>query len=62
MQFKDQVNDLRRVHTLLDVAGQGDLVDTYLIRWLVLQLVLESKLCRLILNAKVDRLHNSSGR
>ena len=62
MQFKDQINDLRRVHTLLDVAGQGYLVDTYLIRWLVLQLVLESKLCRLILNAKVDRLHNSSGR
>ena len=58
MQFKDKVNDLRRVHSLLDVAGQCDLIDANLFAKTI-QFILKPKLRRLILHAKIDRDHHS---
>ena len=31
MQLEDEIDNLRRVHPLFNVAGQGDLIDTNLI-------------------------------
>ena len=55
MQLENEVHNLRGIQALLDVAGQGDLVDTNLICRQILQLVLEAELGWLILHAEVDR-------
>ena len=57
MKLKDKVNDLRRVHTLLDVASQSDLIDADLFAETI-QFILKPKLGRLILHAKIDRDHH----
>ena len=54
MKFKDEVNDLRRVHALLDIASQRDFIDADLIAKAI-QFILKPKLGRLILHAKIDR-------
>ena len=52
MEVKDEIDDLRGGHALLDVARQGYLVNAALIGS-TLKVVLEAELCRLILHAKV---------
>ena len=59
MQVKDQIDDLRCGHALFDVARQGHLVDTALLRH-VLQVVFESELGRLELDAKICGYHDGA--
>ena len=51
---------MRCVHALLDVARESDLVDAKLLTGQSVQLVLEAKLCRLILDSEVDGDHTGA--
>ena len=53
VQVKDEVDDLRRVHPLLNVACQCHLVDANLVGQGV-NFVLEAQLRRLVLHSEVD--------
>ncbi len=55
VQVEDEVDDLSRVHALLDVASQGDFIDAKLLTWKDVQLVFKTELGWLVLDAKVDR-------
>ena len=62
VQLEYQINYLRGIQPLLNVASQGHLIDTNLIYRQILQFVLQTQLGWLVLDAKVDRNDYSAGR
>ena len=61
VQVEDKVDDLRRAHALLDVAGEGHLIDADLVGQRR-QLVLQAQLGWLVLDAEVHRNNHGTGR
>ena len=61
MQVEDQVNNLSRIHALLNVASKRHFVDADLVGEAI-ELVLKAQFRWLVFDTKVDRLHNRTWR
>ena len=61
MQLEDQVDDLGRIHSLLDILSKRHLVNANLV-WQGIQFVFEAELGRLILHSKVDGDNHGTSR
>lgn len=61
MQVEDQVNNLGRIHALLNVASKGHLVNADLVGEAI-KLVLKAQFRWLVFDTKVDRLYDRTWR